>query len=462
MKNLLLFVLICTVSCYYGFAGIEPSDTLRRTGGIVGETLLERAKSGDAESQDLLGEAYIHGNIIPGIPRDESQGFYWLEKAASQKYPKAINGLAICYANGLGVQKDLRKAHDLFLEAADLGYVNAQVYVGNFFISGTYGFPKAPDRGFEYFKKAADQGSLKAQATLGMLYYHGVGVAPNEETAKTYFLSAARQGDFFSQAIVDSLDACSHGEILSWYESRLQESSGSADVLYHLGKSYFYGRGCCRDPDKGIKFLKRASFLVVSASSNAEQYAAVSSMMLLILIQFERGEAWLSQTEIDLYERYISSSLPSLEARLCLAICALGRFDKSKPKYEDGEKIHETLEAILSKGDSVVLQKNRHFREIINVANHIRGICALNGYGISLNTSQGLQLLEASACSGYKKSQQKLSEIYGEGKLISKDSEKAAYWHNIAEKNVAYKVYEPFYLTIIFLGGNMTYKNFIK
>lgn len=76
MKNLLLFVLICTISCYYGFAGIEPSDALRRAGSVVDVKLLEKAKSGDAESQDLLGEAYIHGNIIPGIPRDEAQGFY--------------------------------------------------------------------------------------------------------------------------------------------------------------------------------------------------------------------------------------------------------------------------------------------------------------------------------------------------------------------------------------------------
>ena len=58
------------------------------------------------------------------------------EKAAKDNIPEALFNLAICYQYGLGVTKNIDKAADLYVEASELGYKDAEKKVEEFFETG--------------------------------------------------------------------------------------------------------------------------------------------------------------------------------------------------------------------------------------------------------------------------------------------------------------------------------------
>ena len=52
-----------------------------------------------------------------GTNTDYKKAFYWLNTALKNGNTLAKNQLAVMYKNGYGVQKDLAKAYDLFVNS---------------------------------------------------------------------------------------------------------------------------------------------------------------------------------------------------------------------------------------------------------------------------------------------------------------------------------------------------------
>ena len=78
------------------------------------------AKAGDAVSQYQVGMMYYKGY---GVDKDYAQALPWLEKAAAQDYPAAVDTLADMYMGGLGgVTPSFRRARELCRRAIDLGH----------------------------------------------------------------------------------------------------------------------------------------------------------------------------------------------------------------------------------------------------------------------------------------------------------------------------------------------------
>ncbi|MDE6577278.1 MAG: hypothetical protein K2J82_09980 [Muribaculaceae bacterium] len=63
---------------------------------------------------------YFYGRV--GFPVNYQEAVRCFEEGAKGKEPDSIFHLAICYSNGLGVEKDERKAYQLLHESADLGW----------------------------------------------------------------------------------------------------------------------------------------------------------------------------------------------------------------------------------------------------------------------------------------------------------------------------------------------------
>ena len=85
------------------------------------------------------------------------------DKKVSEQY-----NLAVRYARGEGVPKDLGKAAELFRKAADQGNADAQDNLGMLYENGR-GVPKDLDKAAELYKKAADQGNQHAIVNLTRL-----------------------------------------------------------------------------------------------------------------------------------------------------------------------------------------------------------------------------------------------------------------------------------------------------
>lgn len=78
---------------------------------------LPRAKEGDSEAQNYVGEIFEKGL---GIQADYVTAAAWYQKAAEQKNSRAQINLGFLYEKGLGVEKDLSRALNLYRMASGL------------------------------------------------------------------------------------------------------------------------------------------------------------------------------------------------------------------------------------------------------------------------------------------------------------------------------------------------------
>ncbi len=96
-------------------------------------SLLERAKLGDADAQFNLGFCYEQGD---DIKLDYKEAVKWYLIAAGQGYAQAQCSLGVMYLNGNGVTQNYPEALKWFQLAAEHGYAYAQAYLGILYDNG--------------------------------------------------------------------------------------------------------------------------------------------------------------------------------------------------------------------------------------------------------------------------------------------------------------------------------------
>ena len=87
-------------------------------------------------------------------------------------------GLASCYENGNGVEKELGEAARWDRMAAEQGYPEAQTELGHCYAAGD-GVENNLAGAVAWYRKAADQGDAEAQLVLGVCCRDGVGIIQN-------------------------------------------------------------------------------------------------------------------------------------------------------------------------------------------------------------------------------------------------------------------------------------------
>ena len=79
--------------------------------------LLRSAEDGDLDAAFRLGLSYAAGD--DGAPQDDERAFYWFSKAADGDHITAVYHLGHCCARGTGTRRDIKRAVELFTQAAD-------------------------------------------------------------------------------------------------------------------------------------------------------------------------------------------------------------------------------------------------------------------------------------------------------------------------------------------------------
>ena len=116
----------------------------------------------------------------------------------NKKDPDAITALGKEYCRGtLGLQRDMRRAAELWKEAAELGSIEAAYNLGVAYRRGD-GVEKDKAKGAEYYKKAAMQGHVQSRFQLG---YHEA-ERGNFDRAVRHLLISAKMGDNKSIATI--------------------------------------------------------------------------------------------------------------------------------------------------------------------------------------------------------------------------------------------------------------------
>lgn len=141
------------------------------------------ASQGNADAQHALGQMYEQ------IGEEEKAARYYL-MAAKQNHCPALIDLAMAFGAGRGVEKDLNKAHRLFLKAANLGDHFAEFMVGQNLFYGNGIEPNA-EEAVKWYIQAAEAGEHHAQFEMGMIFEMG----GNMQFANDWYIKAANQGN---------------------------------------------------------------------------------------------------------------------------------------------------------------------------------------------------------------------------------------------------------------------------
>lgn len=142
--------------------------------------LRKPADEGHGPSQALLGH-------ILDLAEENEQAAKYLRMAADQGVADGVFGLAVLYASGEGVSRDLDEARRLMTRAAGLGHRQAVQAVALAYVKGGLGLTEA-DRGsaeaLPWIERAVAMDSLPAIDRLAVAYRLGqMGLAADEKKA---------------------------------------------------------------------------------------------------------------------------------------------------------------------------------------------------------------------------------------------------------------------------------------
>ena len=173
-------------------------------------------------------------------PDDDSAILAMIQARVKKKDPAAIHHLGQKYFFGrLGLQKDMRKAAVLWIEAVELGSIDALYSLGLAYDEGE-GVEQNETKAAEFYTKAAMQGHVDSRYNLGCIE----GKKGNHDRAVRHLLISAKVGDRDS---VDNIREAfmrghatkeQYAEALKGYQEALEEmKSHDRDGAKTLRKS---------------------------------------------------------------------------------------------------------------------------------------------------------------------------------------------------------------------------------
>lgn len=203
------------VRCIYDVLGREFHESMRSDDTqdtAAQQELVQRAQLGDIQAMFRLGENYYAGSNR--FTKDLKKAYEWFLKAAEKGHAGAMCNVAWCYENEDGVDQDWDQAYKWYVKSAELNCSMAQYSLGWMYENGIY-VAKNKTKATELYIKAAENGHGMAQYKLGMAYMEGITVDCNYIMANHWLMLACDQGVVFAQ--------------------------------YQLAENFYFGKGCERD-----------------------------------------------------------------------------------------------------------------------------------------------------------------------------------------------------------------------
>lgn len=143
-----------------------------------------------------LGLAYEKEGI-PSVIADEKYARELFTQAAQFGYAPSQFKLGCCYEYGqLTCPVDPRRSIAWYSRAAEQGDVEAELALSGWYLTGSEGVLKQSDtEAYLWARKAADKGYAKAEYAVGYYTETGIGVKPELDEARRWYMRAAAQGN---------------------------------------------------------------------------------------------------------------------------------------------------------------------------------------------------------------------------------------------------------------------------
>lgn len=188
---------------------------------------LKAAEQDRASAQFYIGYFYANGY---GVNKDVKLAFDWYSKAAKQNNAAALNNLAVCYEHGRGTTIDLAKAVYYYEKSANLGNVTAQKNLAICYKNGT-GVESNPSKVFYWTLEAANNGDIDSQGKIALYHFKGYGTDKDNAEALLWY---AR---YYSENNHNHI--CNANDAFSFLQEKANE--GDSQALYMIGKCLQYG-----------------------------------------------------------------------------------------------------------------------------------------------------------------------------------------------------------------------------
>lgn len=217
--------------------------------------LMSAARTGLKEANNYLGKIFYADECF-------DEAFHYFEFAADKGCIDAMFRLGECYFYGEGTEKNLEKAFELYIKAAEYHHDAATYCVALCYDYG-YGTQKNKKLAFEWYKKAARLGHVYAINNLGVCYVRGEGVDKNVKKAIACYSVASREGDANSSNSLGRIYEIGYGvekdisKAIEFYEKAA--SLGDSSGAFNLARCYQFGMGVDKDVSKAVDWYIESS-----------------------------------------------------------------------------------------------------------------------------------------------------------------------------------------------------------
>ena len=196
---------------------------------------------------------------------------------------ECVNALAYCYDEGYGVNKDEKKALELYTKAASVGYPKAQRNLGIF-----YQERNREDLAFIWFKQAALSGIEDCIWKVAVRYEEGLGTTKDINKAIEWYKKSIEHKNPYSAIRIANIyeEQQQIEQVIYWYKIaadlglaraqcyygfcmyqkeiyneavkyfKLAANQGYQEAIAHLGYCYIYGKGVDKDISYGIELVE--------------------------------------------------------------------------------------------------------------------------------------------------------------------------------------------------------------
>lgn len=357
------------------------------------------ANNGDAKCMNAVG-CFCNNGIV--VEKDFTKALKWFEKASKNGYLPATYNVAIMYANGDGIDKNIEIAIEIANKLQSKSPILFNATLGKIFQ-----IDKKTEVAFKYYKEAAKLGDSDSQYYYGRRLCKGDGCKRDVKLGYKYIRSAAKKGSPEANYIMARLYEFGFDKVgieqsdsLAVRKYKMAAERGIKKAQLKLAKIYEEGL-------LGVKKNKKESFkwyllLAESGDNNAAFKVAYSYRNGSgVNVNYEEAVKWYK----------IAADNGSVAAMNNLAIC-----------YEYGEGVESDLKTAFS-----LYYKAANLGNLV-AANNLSN-CYQSGTGTQINPQEALIWKTKVANANNTKAQKTLAEWYFKGYGTCRNREKALYWY---------------------------------
>lgn len=357
------------------------------------------AENGDAECMNVMGLFYRKGIFLE---KNIKEAFTWFKLAAEYGFPEANRNLALMYARGHGVDKNISLSIEIIDRIKDCSAPLYYLSLGE--IEKIAGNPEAA---CENFRSAAKLGNTWAKYFYGTNLLKGKYCEKNIKSAIKYIRSAARNSiapaclllaRFYEKGFSEG--GIEQSNTLAVKNYKYAAKNGNVRAQKRLAEIYKNGiLGVSKNPKESFKW-----YLIAAENGDLED-------AFYIAFSYANGNG-IDINYVEAVKWYkIAADKGSSAAMNNLAIC-----------YENGHGVEKDE----IKAFSLYLRSAE--AGSITAANNVSA-CYQKGTGVKINPQQALFWKEKAAEGGKSFAQGKLAEWYFKGYGTTRNYEKALFWY---------------------------------